>query len=145
MGYTHYVRQLDLSDEMFENFKKDFNLIVEEAAMRLRTLRIEENSVYLDGDPGHETFCVHKNKSDAYYTGGSPGDDDMVFSCCKTRRKPYDKIVTASLLALKYHAGDLVVISSDGYLEDWQDGIELYKEATGRSTVPILPNVGLNG
>lgn len=63
-------------------------------------------------DLDHETFYL------------TPSKDEWNF--CKTARKPYDLLVVACLIA----AHDILgyEVSSDGELEDWAEGIQLYLE-----------------
>ena len=51
----------------------------------------------------------------------------MGFDFTKTAYKPYDMVVTASLLLLKKELGEGVEITSDGELADWKSGVLLYE------------------
>ena len=52
-----------------------------------------------------------------------------VFNFCKTARKPYDTYVTATLIAALDHWGsDVVKVSSDGSIQEWEEGIEHYMD-----------------
>lgn len=60
------------------------------------------------GDLGHETFQF------------LPGDRKPQF--CKTGQKPYDEIVMKVLIALKYHLGENLKVSSDGNFDgEWRE------------------------
>ena len=65
----------------------------------------------------HETFYL-----DTKETG---------FQFTKTAEKPYDLLVTSSLLALKTVARGKVKVSSDGDRADWADGEKLFEQVTG--------------
>ena len=60
-------------------------------------------------------------------------NDGWSFDFCKTAWKPYDCVVTAILCRAKYHYGDSIKVSSDGYWSDWQTGRDLYEEVFGES------------
>jgi hypothetical protein len=79
----------------------------------------DQNHIWFNGleedDQGHETFQITKKL-------------DSQFNFCKTARKPYDKYVCAVLLACEYYAPGALDIGSDGYKEEWQEGIDLIKE-----------------
>ena len=77
-------------------------------------------------DGGHETFYFCKKVSDEYEL--SSAENGLCFSFCKTARKPYDRYVTACLMLAKFYFKDDIIISSDGDIEDWQEGIELIQE-----------------
>lgn len=47
---------------------------------------------------------------------------NLRFDCCKTGYRPYDIIVTACLIALKFRLKDSVKVSTDGEEKDWMDG-----------------------
>ena len=69
------------------------------------------------GDNAHEALIISNRKEDLEL--GS-------FNFCKTARKPYDIVVTAVLIAFKAYFLAAVTINSDGYIEDWEPGLELY-------------------
>ncbi len=60
---------------------------------------------------------------------------------CKTARQPYDVVVFATIIALKHHLGEGVVVGTDGFSDHDRDipddsqldaGYDLYRRATGR-------------
>ena len=53
-------------------------------------------------------------------------------SFCKTARKPYDVLAVACILVAKKHLGTEFKFSSDGDMDDWKDGIELYETVLKR-------------
>lgn len=84
------------------------------------------------GDCSHETFGVSRILGkDAHVTA------DGFFDCCKTAYKPYDIVVTACLIVLKYYLGDSIRVSTDGEANDWADGIQLCKCAVGYGELPF--------
>lgn len=52
--------------------------------------------------------------------------NSRIFTFCKTAYKPYDAVVTATLIRAKVVYGKLVDISSDGSWSEWQAGRDLY-------------------
>lgn len=46
---------------------------------------------------------------------------------CKTERKPYDLLVCSVLTSAKIHAGDAILVSSDGNQADWEPALKLVK------------------
>lgn len=69
------------------------------------------------GDLAHETFALrdHWSKNEA-------------MNFCKTDSKPYDVVVTACLIVLQHYLGaELVEVTSDGDVSDWEEGLALAK------------------
>lgn len=122
MGYTHYWENPGLDKEKFKEFSSDCKKIAEESNVPLSNGLAEENSepefsekrVWFNGvgKDSCETFFVTPHASG--------------FNFCKTRRRPYDTVVVACLLCLKYYFDD-VSVSSDGDNEEWSYGTNLYK------------------
>lgn len=74
----------------------------------------------------HEDFVMREHFSEAVKDG---------FQFCKTARKPYDVVVVACLAILKYRLGDAIQVDSDGYAEEWTDGVELAKRLLKRKRI----------
>lgn len=74
---------------------------------------------------GHETFLINLNAT------SSKQDDGTVFACCKTAQKPYDLLVTASLIAAKKHLGNDIRVASDGDDTDWEEARDLCERVLG--------------
>lgn len=87
------------------------------------------------GDEGCETFVFPRIIDPKYGLGGyeyvGAGGRLVIeytdFTFCKTRQLPYDKVVTACLLAAKHHLGDAIRVASDGDWEEWAEGARLYE------------------
>lgn len=79
-------------------------------------LDITENMIRFDG--GHETFVLERKPKNQPWRAG----DEWVFYFCKTARKEYDGLVTATLLLAKHHLGDEIKIKSDGDAKEWAEG-----------------------
>ena len=125
MGYTHYwtIKQ-ELTPTQFKEWSEGIKAIVEtaiEAGIALGNglgfdePNIEETLVAFNGvgEGGHETFGIRL------------GDEGFDF--CKTAEKPYDAVVTASLIHAKKIFGDSIEIKSDGGWIHWEGGQLLYE------------------
>ena len=127
MGYTHYFRKKDgLTEANWGGFTEDVKKVLKDGKDIIQFEYDEDapaiandHYVRFNGieDEGHETFVLDYEKSR--------------FDFCKTARKPYDKYVTACLILAKVHFGNEITVSSDGDLEDWNEGLELVKGLTG--------------
>jgi hypothetical protein len=79
----------------------------------------------------HETFELFANHV-------------STFNFCKTARKPYDIVVVACLIAAEaaaVKAGFTMNLSTDGEIENWQKGMELFAQALPDVTLPDLSDV----
>jgi len=99
------------------------------------------------GDCSHETFSIslkiekedwHKPLEEiSYYDqNGKPVYNDpkevgLYFDCCKTAYKPYDLAVIICLIIAKHHLKEQIIVSSDGRLENWQDGMLICQKILG--------------
>lgn len=72
-----------------------------------------------NGDCSYETFAIERILKPENWQ--EPDKDGNYFTCCKTAYRPYDLLVTATLLAAKHHLGDTIEISSDGTDQQWSD------------------------
>lgn len=94
--------------------RKGIHYIIEEIAGKQKVVEFMLNGTD-KGDLGHETFNLKLGKQ------------EELSGFCKTARKPYDLAVTMILISAKYFAPD-TEIGSDGNIEDWEHGIELWKQ-----------------
>lgn len=143
MGYTHYFRQTrDLTFAEWANLTKAVDTLIK--AARDVPVRFEYDSsdppLLSDdmirfngvGDDGHETFILERIKqAKLNYETQSVYDNEGAFSFCKTARKPYDFLVTASLLAAQHITGGAWNVSSDGDPTDWEDGKFIVEKELG--------------
>lgn len=125
MGYTHYWELKDgITQETFAKWAEGVKAIVETAVDAGISLgnghgvdepEVSENLVCFNGtaENGHETFGIEYG--------------DTEYNFCKTAQKPYDAVVTASLIYAKQIFGDDIKIKSDGSWEDWESGQLLYE------------------
>lgn len=119
MGYTHYwtfVKNLN---------KNDYTKLYNETQTFLDFCFKKKACTGIIGDGHGEGFTPHISKEGIFYNGrGDNAHETMYlyksvtkakgFHFCKTARKPYDRIVFANILLIKYICGDQVDISSDG-------------------------------
>lgn len=137
MGYTHYW---DTNSSIHQINRKEYAKAIKEIEKALKVytsdtakvldivVPIENKSdnfgIFINGigKDGHETFYLPKNIEDFTGAGGHLGGTDF----CKTNHKPYDIIVTAILARMAEVKG--FSVSSDGSIEDWQQGIKLAKK-----------------
>ena len=147
MGYTHYwYRKLDMpvTDEQWAGIVTDFNAMLNLVDEQGTPIQFEYNNPAPPeisnerirfngkGDDGHETMCLERNPVPTRIS-----ESRTVFDFCKTARKPYDALVTGLLIAAEANAPDAWAISSDGWLEEWEPGFELFTKATGKEA-PVL-------
>ena len=93
------------------------------------------------GDDSHET--LHICKDDTEKLEGSMSDyykdmwrcDKHIFGFTKTNRKPYDLLVTATLVLYKHHFKDKVEIRSDDGFDGFKEGLELVNSTLGYKIV----------
>jgi hypothetical protein len=125
MGYTHYwTIKEELTPAQFKEWTEGIKAIVETATeagiplgngLGFDAPNIDETLVAFNGvgEGGHETFGIRL--------------EDKGFDFCKTAQKPYDSVVTASLIHAKKIFGDAIEISSDGNWDEWDSGKVLYE------------------
>ena len=131
MGYTHYwymEKDKEVEEEVWDNFTTDAksliedNPILEEARKKYDGdgyfVPTEIDNVKIRFDGGHETFWLERKSEQVDWRK----DRNWVFNFCKTARKEYDGLVTATLLLAKHHLGNRIRISSDGDINEWIDG-----------------------
>jgi len=105
---------------------------------------IDDDIIRFNGveDDGHETFILTRTKRAKYdYESQEEYDVDGAFDFCKTARKPYDVLVTSSLLAAMRIANGAWVVGSDGDEYDWEKGIALVTKVLGYDPVKELNQV----
>jgi len=146
MGYTHYwYRQLASRDQphtkaSYGALALDIKRICEVATglgIELGNAEGDEGSkpeftesqVMLNGigENSHETFSWLARVEQRNHDKGEPS----IFYFCKTAHKPYDAVVTASLIRAKHYYGNEVDVKSDGDWAEWQTGRDLYQLAFG--------------
>jgi hypothetical protein len=135
MGYTQYWRQtrdftdtewLDLCGEAFRIIDLAKELGVDVAGPHGEDEpEINISKIWLNGrapDGNCETFGLNKNKREL--GEWETPDPKGVFDFCKTRRRPYDKVVVSILHAVEKIAPGVIIPSSDGGLEAIRPAID---------------------
>lgn len=134
MGYTHYWSFTAPKRGETAKIEKAYQKAIKECATIART--------YYKANGGLSGFSAHTEPGK--YGGlkiNGKGDDmheDFImrehfkqnlepdnWHFCKTARKPYDIVVVACLIVLEYRLPGNFRADSDGYTDDWQDGLEL--------------------
>lgn len=82
------------------------------------------NGVAPDGD--YESFVL-----DPFEPVPEWRKDEGHFDFCKTGRRPYNLAVTVTLLLARHHAGDAIMVSSDGFLPEWLPAARLIRKHLG--------------
>ena len=130
MGYTHYwymKKDKKVSNKKWNKLTGDVKLLLDGSPILERAkqnnkndwwndLTITDNEIRYDG--GHETFVLERKPKNHPWRA----EEEWVFNFCKTARKEYDGLVTATLLLAKHHLGDEIKISSDGDEQEWAEG-----------------------
>jgi hypothetical protein len=108
-------------------------------------LRLKHRSC--GGNCSHETFNLplEAEKDDwqkpigkiSYYDEhGKPVYNDkedigLYFDFCKTAYKPYDLAVIICLIIAKHHLEEEIIVSSDGRIDSWKDGMLICQKILG--------------
>ena len=138
MGYTHYWRAENVNNTKYQAALTDIEKIVKEASKTIPLARWDgkegTSPLFNDGisfngveDNGCETFSIPKKSSEL-----------KGFDFCKTRNRPYDVVVTASLTRLA--EVENIHVSSDGDEAEWEDGVTMASEILGRKLVNPVGN-----
>jgi len=136
MGYTHYWKQYrNFDDREWSEITKFVGRLCrsKEGKTILGTtgqedkLLIDDSEIIFNGkrkfNKDCETFLLSKIKPlprEEYEK-----KNGYSFQFCKTNEMPYDKFVTAALIIANNIAPKALVITSDGFREDWRDGLDL--------------------
>jgi hypothetical protein len=142
MGYTHYYYLPEvIEQDTFDAIVADIQKVTKASGVtlsgdweRLIPPVLDDDMVLFNGvgEGAHETFYFSQTWTPAY-PGREPHRDDAgrIFHFCKTARKFYDIAVTAALIVVKHHLGELAHVSSDGENADWQPGRDLAQSTLG--------------
>lgn len=138
MGYTHYFyQQRDVTAKewvaLCEQVQALIKSVSNEIPVRFEYESVEpplinDDLIRFNGveDDGHETFVLSRFKQPKKdYVSQEDYDKDGSFAFCKTARKPYDTVVTATLLAAMRVAKGAWRVGSDGDADEWFEGFEL--------------------
>jgi len=113
MGYTHYFQLKETpTEQAFTKFSNGARQLAQASGIRLNT-EFTNESVIVNGigKDEHETLVINKVSKR--------------WEFCKTARKPYDEVVTSTLILAKYLFPSMY-LSSDGNWGEWREGRELF-------------------
>ena len=128
MGYTHYWRQPEAVDaDKFAAFTKKVAMIIRVAD----DAGIPLGDVMGQGSPDLSATMVSFNGFAQFGYESFVLENGEEFSFCKTAQRPYDAVVTATLICLKKEFGNAYQVSSDGSWDEWIEGRNLYAETFG--------------
>lgn len=151
MGYSHYWgRRAELDQDVFVAFSDEVRRLIRAVRPRFGFFggvkirgsvgwgppHITTESVNFNGRPYCETFWIARRFADQR-PDAEPDESGLLWNFTKTNGLPYDVVVTASLLSFKHHFPE-ARLGSDGGRPDWQPGIDLFEQVTGRSA-PASP------
>ena len=141
MGWTHYwKKETELPAEKFSNAVADCRKILALLDVSLAGSEgigapvLNDDEIIFNGsaDTGMcEPFKFRRIQKPRL-------GKNVVFEYCKTEHMPYDLAVQCCLVILKFHLGDLIIISSDGKEEDWDKVKSVITEKLGIETGIIL-------
>jgi hypothetical protein len=152
MGYTHYVSRpmnnagsaymfgkLGLDVKAICDYAQENGIALGDAFGAPNTQPVCTEGYFAfngvsdeNGDNGHESFWWDAIPTQPEWRKDEPDH----FSFCKTAYKPYDAVVTASLIRAKVIYGSCIRVSSDGSWDEWKAGREMYEAVFGE----IAPN-----
>jgi hypothetical protein len=131
MGYTQYYSQnrsfTDIEWGQITKFAKHLfnnqkNIVANWEGEPGTTPKVDRKVINFNGigPDAHENFLLSKDVT-----------PDHSFGFCKTRQKPYDTVVVALLVYIDEVAPGALHITSDGYADEWNDGLELAANLVG--------------
>lgn len=139
MGYTHYFEKPNkpLNSKAFGEFIETAQKIVHACSPTgpIGGVYYEGEEVKIAGPNGDKEplftgteIALNGEGENAHESLNIRNIEDGLgtFNFCKTARKPYDIVVTGILIALKKKFEFTVKINSDGDIDEWEPGLNLY-------------------
>lgn len=130
-----------ITDEEDMNIVGDISIAIGDGMGDGGVPEFDSNHIWFNGvgKDSHETLAIDRDDSHKIADGGRMADyykemwenRGSIFGFTKTAHKPYDLLVTATLILYKHHFGDAVEISGDGGPEGYEDGLKLVNETLG--------------
>lgn len=150
MGYTHYWSFTAPKRGETAKIEKAYQKAIKECAKIARTYYLANGglsgfSAHTEpgqygglkingkGDEMHEDFTMRE-----YFKQNLEPDN---WHFCKTARKPYDIVVVACLIVLEHRLPNNFRVDSDGYTQEWQDGLELAQRILKNKKLTIPKNI----
>lgn len=157
MGYTHYWQFTMPKRGETAKIERAYKKALKECATIARTYYLANGglsgfSAHTEpgkygglkingkGDEMHEDFIMREHFKQNFEDHTNP----LVrsgWNFCKTARKPYDIVVTACLIVLEYRLPGNFSADSDGYTDDWAEGLELAQRILKNKKLSIPKNV----
>lgn len=140
MGYTHYWSFRDVAHGDKLKVLKAYNKAIAECTKIAKAYNASAESwnrlsgFTAHAEPGlYQGLAINGKQDLAHeeFTLRERYELNRKFNFCKTAGKPYDVVVTACLIVLKYRLKEYIGISSDGETDDWAEGLELAKQTLG--------------
>ena len=126
MGHTHFWKTTrTLTKTEVESFRCIFKLLANKSNIKLD----------VDNTKPLTDLVTFNGRSEDSYEDFTLPTCAKEFEFCKTNHKPYDLVVTATLIAAAALLPDWIELSSDGDSQDWIAGYELV-----RDVIPKLTN-----
>ena len=122
MGYTHYWDSLKVTEELAEVTREMIRIsdVLIKGPLGKGEPEIKSDCLCFNGDKQKNEDCENFCLDNA--TEG--------FGFCKTNGKPYDDVVVGVLVAaMDLENSGYESIETDGTINDWEDGINLYCSA----------------
>lgn len=153
MGYTHYWSFKKPKKGEARLAEKKYAAAIKDCTKLIRAYYI------INGELSGYSAHSEPGKYDGIFFNGKGSDAHEDFSLratfketlnsdyrnfCKTAAKPYDVVVVACLLILKHHLGDLIEVSSDGYLDDWYEGRNIVRRYLKDRDFQVPASIGVN-
>lgn len=143
MGYTHFwYRPLEIPKPTWTLLREDVAKLIRACPVKIALDAERPNNPPLvsekliafngPGGEGHEPFWIPRIHT--VRPGERAKADGLWFAFCKTEKKPYDFLVGACLIVLKFHLGTGVRVQSDGSDEDWCQGANPELKLPGAKT-----------
>jgi len=123
MGHTHYwQRPPELPHAHFVAAVADCRKLLPALGIPLAgadgsgTPIFDDDAIVFNGrgEAGYETFASCRDEPPR-------PDRPLIFSFCKTSHRPYDLAVQCSLIVLKHHLGNNIIVTSDGAEAEWNN------------------------
>lgn len=139
MGYSHYLE--NKQDCPPEDWEK-----ITDAFKRLQATAIINNDPLLIQEDSDSASAPGVDETGIWFNGIERGGCETFhltcegsgFNYCKTRDRPYDRVVVAVLCLANYFALGVWDIGSDGNVNEWEAGLAL-----ARTVEPNCPMPGM--
>ena len=130
--------------------KGDIDILIGDGMGEGQQPEFDEDHIWYNGvdKDSHETLHIERDHTTKFEDTGSTEDQSMrdyfkdiwerdkyIFGFTKTNRKPYDLLVTATLVLYKHHFKHKVAVKFDDGYEGFREGLELVNSTLGYTIV----------